>query len=66
MVLSLATDVEHSFGELIKPLKYRNFCAKATRTETRITLENAISKKKQTNNANIVVTKNVLKQVSFV
>ena len=66
MVLSLATDVEHSFGEPIKPLKYPNFCAKASKTETRITLENAISKKRQTNNANTVVTKNVSKQVSFI
>ena len=66
MVLSLATDVEHSFGEPIKPLKYQNFCAKASRMELRIRLENAISKKRQTNNANTVATKNVLKQVSFI
>ena len=64
MVQSLAMDVEHSFGEPIKPLKYPNFCAKASRMELRIRLENAISKKRQTNNANTVATKNVLKQVS--
>ena len=66
MVQSLAMDVEHSFGEPIKPLKYPNFCAKASRMELRIRLENAISKKRRTNNANTVVTKNVLKQVSFI
>ena len=66
MVQYLAMDVEHSFGEPIKPLKYQNFCAKASRMELRIRLENAISKKRQTNNANTVVTKNVLKQVSFI
>ena len=65
MVQSPAMDVEHSFGEPIKPLKYPNFCAKASRMELRIRLENAISKKRQTNNANTVATKNVLKQVSF-
>ena len=59
MVPYLVTGVEHSFGEPIKLLKYPNSCARASRAEILIRLGNVISKKRQTRNANTVVTKNV-------
>ena len=42
MVLSVATDVEHSFREHIRLLTYPNFGAKAAITETQIILGNAM------------------------